>query len=319
VNNPDLPHDLDTRRPFTRADAIAAGIDPRLLRGKKFRRIFKGVYISAAVPVSPLHRVEAAVILHPPGAFASHVSAARVYELPVPHFADEHVSVFAAEDRRRRPGIQPHVRPRSSVVGRLRGIRVSMPVPMFIELASMLSLVDLVIVGDALVRRKFLTREDLVAGCRDSADRYAAAALTAAEFVRAGVDSPMETRLRMLIVLAGLPEPRVNLTIRDQHGNVIRRFDLSYPSVKLIVEYDGRQHAEDPGQYESDISRREELDTWGWRIVVVTAKGIFQRPEETLLRVRTALRDRGTSGLPRRLGDAWRAHFPIQQPVRRSS
>ena len=318
MTDPDQPP-LDLRRPFTRADAIAAGIDPRLLRGKRFRRIFKGVYISADVAPSPLPRVEAAVILHPPGAFASHVSAARVYDLPVPHFADEHVSVFAAEDRRRRPGIQPHVRPRSSAVGRLRGIRVSMPVPMFVELASMLSLVDLVVVGDALVRRKLVTREDLVVGCRESSDRHAAAALRAAELVRAGVDSPMETRLRMLIVLAGLPEPRVNHTVRDQHGNVIRRFDLSYPSLKLIVEYDGRQHAEDPDQYESDISRREQLDIWGWRIVIVTAKGIFQRPDETLLRVRTALRDQGATGLPQRFDDAWGAHFPVQQPVRRSS
>src|SRR5512145_3386631 len=94
--------DLDTRRPFTRGDAIAAGIDPRLLRGKRFRRIFKGVYISADVPFSPLHSVEAAVALHPPGAFASHASAARLYDVPVPHYADEHVSVFAETDRRRR-------------------------------------------------------------------------------------------------------------------------------------------------------------------------------------------------------------------------
>jgi very-short-patch-repair endonuclease len=190
---------------------------------------------------------------------------------------------------------------------------------MFIELASMLSLVDLVIVGDALVRRKLVTREDLVAGCRDSADRHAAAALTAADFVRAEVDSPMETRLRMLLVLAGLPEPQVNFRVRDAHGDVIRRFDLCYPASRLIVEYDGRQHAEDPDQYESDIYRREQLDTWRWRIVVVTAKGIFHRPEETLLRMRTALREQGARGLPSRFDDAWRAHFPAQQPLRRTS
>ena len=34
---------------------------------------------------------------------------------------------------------------------------------------------------------------------------------------------PMETRLRMLLVLAGLPEPRVNLTIRDVDGEPVRR------------------------------------------------------------------------------------------------
>jgi hypothetical protein len=29
--------------------------------------------------------------------------------------------------------------------------------------------------------------------------------------------------------------------IRDEHGEVLRRFDLSYPALRLIVEYDGRQ------------------------------------------------------------------------------
>lgn len=312
-------HELDVRRPFTRADAVAAGIDPRLLRGKRFRKIFKGVYISADAPPSPLHRVEAAVVLHPPGAFASHVSAARVYDVPVPVFAEEHVSVFDAKDRRRRDGIRCHVAPRSTGVGRYKGIRVSMPIPMFIQLASMLSLVDLVVVGDALVRRKAFTPDELVAACRASEDRHAGSALRAAELVRAGVDSPMETRLRLLIVLAGLPEPTVDVHVRDQNDRVVRRFDLCYPALRLIVEYDGRQHAEDPDQYETDIYRREFLDEQRWRIVVVTAKGIYQRPEETLARVRKALLECGARGLPSRFDDEWRVHFPAQRPVRRSA
>jgi hypothetical protein len=313
----DRPAGLDVRRPFTRADAIAAGIDPRLLRGKRFRRIFKGVYISAEVPPSPLHRVEAAVVLHPPGAFASHVSAARVYGLPVPHLSDEHVSVFEDKDRRRRPGIRCHVAPRTTSVGLRHGIRVSTPIPLFVQLASILSLVDLVVVGDALVRRRAFSTGELVEACRAADDRHAASALRAAELVRAGVDSPMETRLRLLIVLAGLPEPEVNVEVRDGNGLVVRRFDLAYRHLRLIVEYDGRQHAEDPDQFSSDIRRREQLDDWGWRIVVVTAKGIFQRPEETLLRVHKALRDRGAKRLPTRFADAWHIHFPAQQPVGR--
>lgn len=315
---PDLP-DLDVRRPFTRADAIAAGIEPRLLRGKRFRRIFKGVYISDDVPPSPLHRAEAAVILHPPGAFASHLSAARVYDVPVPHLADEHVSVFDEKDRRRRPGIRCHVAPPGARVGRHKGIPVAMPIPMFIQLAPMLSLVDLVVVGDALVRRKAFSPEQLVVACRASDDRHAATARRAAGLVRAGVDSPMETRLRLLLVLAGLPEPQVDVQVRDENGRLVRRFDLCYPALRLIVEYDGRQHAEDPDQYDSDLYRREFLDERRWRIVVVTAKGIYQRPEETLARVRRALRDCGAKGLPARFDDQWRAHFPAQRPVRRSA
>ena len=50
---PAVPTSFDTSRPFTRADALAAGISATMLRGSRFRRLFRGVYISADVPVNP--------------------------------------------------------------------------------------------------------------------------------------------------------------------------------------------------------------------------------------------------------------------------
>ena len=301
---------LDVRRPFTRADAVAAGLDPKLLRGSRFRRLFRGVYVSRATPISPLIRAEGALALHPSTAWASHSSAARIYRLPVPDGPFEHVSVVDQRDRRKRPGIVTHVGGRSAQVVTHQGVRVSAPLPMFVELASLLSLVDLVIVGDAMLRVFDLRVDSLVGACAQSQDRYAAAARYAAGFVREEVDSPMETRLRMLIVLAGLPEPKVNHKIRDEHGHVLIRLDLSYPELRLIVEYDGRQHAEDTRQWNRDLERRESFDDAEWRILVVTAEGIFKYPERTLTRVRKALVGRGCRTLPRRLSEDWRAHFP---------
>ncbi len=49
----------------------------------------------------------------------------------------------------------------------------------------------------------------------------------------------METRLRLLLVLAGLPEPTVNVIVRGPDGEWLRRFDLCYPIFRLVVEYDG--------------------------------------------------------------------------------
>lgn len=302
-------HSLDTRRPFTRADALAVGIPAKDLRGSKFRRIFTGVYVDARVPDHPLIRAQAALVVHPPGAFASHVTAARVYGVAVPHHPEEHVTVARKGDRRHREGISSHIAVTDDVV-EIRGVRVSAPVRMFLELASMLSLVDLVVVGDALVRLKRLTPESLRAGCAESTDRFAQAARRAAAFVRDGVDSPMETRLRMLIVLAGLPEPDVNHKLLDEYGHVVRRLDLCYPSVKLIVEYDGRQHAADSEQWNGDLQRREEFDDDGWRLLVVTSEGIYKDPAETVARVGRVLKQRGWQGLPTRLSDAWRPHFP---------
>ena len=307
------PHlvDFDMRQPFTRADAVAAGISPSSLKGSNFRRIFRGVFIHVSVPPHPLLRVRAALLIHPPEAFASHVSAARVYDVPVPDLPDEHVSVFQEKDRRRRPGICNHVAALSTPVTTVRGLRVSAPDHMFLELAGTLSLVDLVVVGDALVRLRRTTPEQLREFCAGSTHADASAARRAARYVREEVDSAMETRLRMLIVLAGLPEPRVNFKILHTDGRVRYRFDLSYPGLKLAVEYDGQQHREDLDQWDHDTERRDWLDHNGWMLVPVFSRGIFRRPDETIARVHSALKLRGCPRLPRVLSDDWRPYFPV--------
>jgi very-short-patch-repair endonuclease len=300
---------LETRRPFTRADALAAGVSPSVLKGRRFRRLFTGVYVDASVPSHPLIRVQGALATHPPSAFASHLSAARVYDVPVPSSPLEHVSVFTDKDRRRRVGIRNHVAPATAEVVTLRGVRVSSAVHMFLELAVLLALVEMVVVGDALVRMRLVTPDQLVSACAASTRPGARAALRAATYVRADVDSPMETRLRMLIVLAGLPEPKVNHTVRDAYGAVLYRFDLSYPDLRIVVEYDGRQHRADLSQWDHDTDRKDWFDAQGWLHVPVFSLGIFRDPEKTVHRVEAALRARGAA-LRKSASDDWRAHFP---------
>lgn len=303
------PIEYDVRRPFLGTDAIAHGLSPSSLKGKNFRRLFRGVYIHASVPVHPLHRVQAALLIHPPVAYASHLSAAQAYRLPIPDYAEEHVTVPTADDRRNRPGIRPHVRERSDVV-EVNGIRVSSPTQLFIELAGMLNLVDLVVAGDDLVRQGRVTPEQLVAACAASTSKHARAARRAASYVRSDVDSPMETRLRMLLVLAGLPEPEINFKVYE-NGRLRFRFDLCYPELMLIVEYDGRQHRDDLDQWDRDVQRHDWFDDEGWRIVQVFSRGIYRRPDLTIERVLTALRSRGCRSLPRTLSNEWRAYFPV--------
>lgn len=304
--------DFDMRRPFTYADAVAAGISPSSLRGSNFRRIFRGVYIHSSVPAHPLIRLLAALLIHPADAFASHTSGARVYELPIPDSPEEHVSVFEDTDRRRRPGIRNHVAKEGAPVTVVKGVRVSEPTHLFIELASVLGLVDLVVAGDALVRLKRTTPEELVAGCAASSNPFATDARRAAAYVRRRVDSPMETRLRMLLVLAGFPEPEINHEVCYEDGRVRYRFDLCYPDLKLIVEYDGRQHREDLDQWDHDTDRRDWLDHNKWMIVPVFSRGIYKRPDRTIQRVLTALKSRGCTTLPRVLSDDWRPYFPVR-------
>jgi hypothetical protein len=111
----------------------------------------------------------------------------------------------------------------------------------------------------------------------------------------------------MLLVLAGLPEPDVNLVFRDEAGEVLRRADLAYRRARVSVEYDGRQHAADDVQWAGDIARREQFDGWGWRTVVVTSPGLWREPEATLERVVRVLRQRGEH--VRVTSQEWRRYF----------
>jgi very-short-patch-repair endonuclease len=79
--------------------------------------------------------------------------------------------------------------------------------------------------------------------------------------------------------------------------------------LKLIIEYDGRQQAENSGQWRRDLSRREQLDGLRWRLIVVTSDDLRDAPEAGLSRVRVALIDRGAVGIRRRFKTEWMRYF----------
>jgi hypothetical protein len=294
------------KRPFTRADAVRARLDMRLLDGSRFRRIFKGVYIDRSVVETRPIRIEAGLRAAGNEAWISHFSAANLYELPVPAHPDVHLSVSPGRTRRRSPGLCVHESVGSETT-HLAGLKVSTPRWMFLELAEVLGLVDLVVVGDRMVRLGMVTGLELVEVAAAYSGKSVRRARWAASLVRVRVDSPMETRVRMLIVLSGLPEPEVNSVVRDSNGDVIARFDLSYADFGIVIEYDGRHHAAE-SQRLKDIARREWMDDRGLRLIVITARDIYQYPEQTVARIVAVMRSRGMA-LPR-LHQGWRDHFP---------
>lgn len=126
----------------------------------------------------------------------------------------------------------------------------------------------------------------------------------------------METRLRMLMVLARLPEPQVNKILRFDDGTWERRIDIYYLAILLAIEYEGRQHAESVEQWNKDIRRRTRLEAMGWRFILVTAEGIYDHPEETLNDIKNALRDRGVRTTARRPPVEWYREF-VGEPIAR--
>lgn len=306
-----LPRMDRTRSPFSRAEAVRAGINVTQLSGPDFRRLFRGIYVAADATADVKLRARAAIRLAVPDGFASHHTAALIYGAVPPHSPDVHISRSQKNKRSVKRGLMVHLASASAATTRFAGIPISTPEQCFLDIAaSGATLVDLVILGDSLVKKKRTTPDELVAAADQWHGYRARLARRAAGFVRAGVDSPMESRLRMLIVLAGLPEPTVNLIIWTVDGRFELRFDLFYDAYKLVVEYDGRQHYEDEAQRRRDVLRREELDRRGIRMIVVMADDIYREPLATLARIRTALIDRGAKGLRTTFRDEWSQHFP---------
>lgn len=303
---------VDPTVPFTRAEARAAGIPAAALRGPRFQKVFYDLYVASSVEVTPRIRAKAALRLCDAESYVSHFTAADLWGGCVPEQPLTHVSVKAGRRPERR-GIQCHAAPAGAKTSTFYGMPITTPEQTFLDLSRDLSLVELVVLGDSLVGRRRTTPDQLTEAAASFRGKGARLARRAAALVRYGVDSPMESRLRLLIVLAGLPEPAVNFTVRDEEGAVVMRFDLSYPDLKVIIEYDGRQHARDDVQWARDIARREELDRLGWRLIIVRAEDIYARPDTTLNRVRDALRARGAKNLPGKFKAEWTQHFPVRR------
>jgi hypothetical protein len=302
---------FDPRQPFSRAEARAAGLTPEMLLSKRFHKIFWDAYVSREVRITPLLKAKTVIRLVPSGSFISHHTAAELWGAAMPAGGVTHVTLPSARRRQVRQGIRSHYRKDRAQTTHRKGLPVSTPEQTFLDLAAVgVGLVDLVVAADGMIRAGHTSPELLIEAAAQWSGKGCRVARRAASLARPSVDSPQESRLRLLLVLAGLPEPRVNLIMRGRDGGWRRRYDLAYEHLRLIIEYDGRKHAEDAGQWLTDIFRREELDQMRWRLVIVTSEGIYQDPLRTLERVRDALLECGVLGIRRTFKLEWRLHFP---------
>lgn len=88
---------LNTRRPFSRADARKAGIALRELLSPRFHKIFYDCYVASTIPITTELRVEAALGISPPGSYVSHFSAAQLWGAIVPEVSDVHVTTVPGD------------------------------------------------------------------------------------------------------------------------------------------------------------------------------------------------------------------------------
>jgi hypothetical protein len=74
----------------------------------------------------------------------------------------------------------------------------------------------------------------------------------------------MESRLRMVLVLCGLPTPQVQYPLLDDQRRRVVWLDLAYPEHLVAVEYEGANHVRSE-RVLRDVGRYTKLVDQGWR------------------------------------------------------
>lgn len=249
--------------------------------------------------------------------YLSHTTAAQLWGIWLPPWLQDEEQVHitgrqGAAGARRRPGVVGHrarLDPRDVV--EVDGFRLTTPERTWLDLAPVLrDPFDLVGAGDALLQRpdgpprpdgviganplSTFARIDAVMQRRRSV-KGIQAARQARPLLRESVDSSPESRMRMVVVSAGLPEPVVNPVVWLTPC-LKRQPDLALLEWKLALQYDGGGHAEQ-AQVNRDIWRDDDFDRHDWR-TVRAGHDLFTPHGERAFRdrVRRAMREQQRRG-----------------------
>ncbi|MGD9527717.1 DUF559 domain-containing protein [Pseudonocardia sp.] len=282
---------IDQTRPFRGSHALAAGHVTRgVLFGPRYVRLLPDVYVAASVPVDlPLRALAAAELIGATGALAGY-AAAELHGAPCSPRPDEPVDVVLRPPHQRRPVAGLRVHRDMLLPGELElrdGVTLTSPLRTACDIGRWArDLTAAVVALDALAWHAQIDLDVLRAVAARRGPRGVRRLREAARFARFGAESPMETRVRLVLLAHGLPEPV--LQHRIVCGDREYRLDLAYPQFRLAIEYDGGEHRS-PERARSDLARQARLTAAGWTVLRFSAAEIHRSPRAVAARVRQAL------------------------------
>lgn len=284
---------------FRGSDAIRCGLlTPGQLRSRRFRRVFPDVYLPSALPLDLAARSAAAHLLFSGRGVLAGYSAAELLNVAcAPADAPAEVTV-SGEHVRTHPGLVVHrdrLAPRD-VRTLPTGVTVTTPVRTAYDLARWQELVEGVVAVDALAGR-FGFRPSALLDRRDRHPRGRGhrRLTSVVELAEPMSESPMETRLRLVLVLRGLPRPAVQHPVADRRARTIACLDLAYPAAHIGIEYEGEHHWS-RDRVLRDARRYTRLVDLGWRIFRFTAADVYRSPDVTAVQITRALASPTTRG-----------------------
>jgi len=172
-------------------------------------------------------------------------------------------------------------------VEEVRGLPATCGLRTMIDLAARTPLLDAVIALDMAFHTGLVEPTQMQAQAEARVARRGVRQLRyALALAEPATESPMETRLRLLLVGAGLARPEAQATLRSPEGRFLARVDFLYRDRGLVLEFDGSTHKD---SIVSDARRNNELLAAGYRVLRFTSADVLGRPRSVIEQVSTAL------------------------------
>jgi hypothetical protein len=289
-----LPQELEWQV-FRGSTAIARGLlTENQLRGRAFVRVRHDVYADSRLAFDHALACRATLARLPAGA-AVIAGPSAAYLHGVAHAAQptDRVRAIVRPDRRvnNQQGLRIHrVRLDEFDVHDAGGIPVTSPERTAWDTAVWLAAPYAIAIIDALLARGAVTVDSLAETAVRLHDRPGGRlAARAFELADGAALAPTESVLRVRLIMAGIPRPRVRPPTIMRLGRVLHP-GLAWPAYRLAVEYEGPLYRE----------RRTLLEADGWQVLPATRRspGIVREVSEAL-RARgwrpTAWRPRGAA------------------------
>ncbi|WP_141844827.1 hypothetical protein [Humibacillus xanthopallidus] len=192
---------------------------------------------------------------------------------------DDDDSIHVVRDARdgaiRRRGLIGHRGLLSREVVTFAGLPVTSPAETWVDMGELirpgmpLGLDDLVVMGDAVATRLGSVDPLHEALSARVAPRGKLTLLEALTWIRVGSESPGETRTRLVLVRAGLPEPELNQPIVAVGDRWLGRPDMRWVAQRALLEYQGREFHDSDEQRAQDKVRFQRFGDDGWSVIEV--------------------------------------------------
>lgn len=295
---PRVPDSL-RHRPFSRREALAAGMTPRQLDGKYLVKVFPQVYRCRDHVMTSSDWIVAAGLALPDRAQLSHVSRIQALGLDIGEVWPVHFTI-AGDLHIAMDDVFLH---RTEVLPPLDDRGVS-PAAAFIQFCATATLIDAIAVGDWLLHRRHMTVLEVAELSRTQEWRPGSRQVRRVlPWLDAGAMSLRESMVRVRLEFAGLPRPEVNVRL-EVEGELIGVVDLLLRCVMLVLEYEGRQHAESIRQFNRDINRYAAFRRHTVEYLQITNE-MFERPTVMVRRVFARMQELGYDGPSPVFGHWW--------------